>query len=351
MRVGPRHARRIRRRPRTPPLPADSREPRVPDAHPADARDQALLTVGRILKGHGYRFITVTPATHATILARDPDQEAQDWRDVFGWNRPFERDLLPAPLMAALRAADALDILHDGRLRARIRCSSVGERLFLHAGFPTTARDAVFFGPDTYRFIRLLRQGLPAGGNLIEIGGGSGAAALCLADRFPAIAMTDINPLAVRFARINAALNGIAADIRHADLLEGADGPYDAIIANPPYLIDPERRWYRDGGADGIGVAVDMVRVALPRLAPGGTLVLYSGAPIAAGRDLLWSALAPLLATSGRQTRYEEIDADVFGGELAQPRYAHVERLAVVSLTVGPAKAASIPALSTSEHA
>ncbi len=303
-----------------------------------DPTDAGLFQVGRELQRSGYRFITVTPDTHQVVTARCGDALARDLREVFGWNLPFLPNVLSERLLAGLEAAGAVERLDHGRLRSRIRCASLGEHIFLHSGFPTRERDAVFFGPDTYRFVHLLRRTLGGGTRLLEIGAGSGAAALSLAERYRQVVMTDINPRAVRFARINAALAGCdRAIVQHSDLLDHVDGDFDAIIANPPYLIDPEHRLYRDGGDLGIAVALRMVEAALPRLAPGGRLVLYTGAPVVGGRDLLAEALVPLVRRAGLAAHYDELDVDVFGSDLATGVYAdaRVERLAVVALVVG----------------
>lgn len=301
-------------------------------------RDAALFQVGRQVQQTGYRFTTVTPDTHAVIAARLGERSARDLREVFGWNLPFKPDLLPERLLAALHAGEAIDRLADHRLRSRLRCSTIGDRLFLHSAYPTTERDAVFFGPDTYRFVHLLRRTLSGGGRLLEIGAGTGAAALCLAERYRQLVMTDVNAQAVRLARINAALAGcLHADVRCTNLTAHVEGRFDAIIANPPFIIDPAHRLYRDGGDLGISVALRMVKAALPLLTTDGCLVLYTGTPVVAGRDLLADALAPLLRAAGRPAYYEELDVDVFGSELANDAYAsaNIERLAVVSLIVG----------------
>jgi release factor glutamine methyltransferase len=323
-------------------LPADASA--TPGARPPgrpDARDRCLLDVGRRLQLQGYRFITVTPDTHALVVKRQRHAVARDLRDVFGWNLPFSSRLLPPPLLSALRAADALELMPDGLLRSRVRFSTIGERLFMHSAFPTIDLDAVFLGPDTYRFVHLLSRTLGGGGSLLEIGAGSGAAALSLADRYASLVMTDINPLAVRYARINAALAGCdQVRVHCSDLTGDLAGPYDAIIANPPYLIDPSGRWYRDGGRHGIDVALRMVQAAIPRIAPGGCFVLYSGSPVISGVDLLAQALAPLLATLDLPVQYDELEVDIFGSELAAEAYAEVERIAVVALIIGQPGAA-----------
>jgi hypothetical protein len=77
-----------------------------------------------------------------------------------------------------------------------------------------------------------------------------------------------------------------------------------------------------------------MLRAALPRLAPGGTLLLYSGVAIIEGEDPLRDAARQVMAGSGWSWRYEEIDPDVFGEELDNPAYADADRIAAVLLSV-----------------
>jgi methylase of polypeptide subunit release factors len=113
------------------------------------------------------------------------------------------------------------------------------------------------------------------------------------------------------------------------------EGSFELIAANPPYIVDEEGRLYRDGGGlYGAELSVRILRECLPRLAPGGTLLLYSGAPMVDGQDVLLAALQPLLDAQDVEARYEEVDPDIFGEELEKPAYARVERIAVVSLVV-----------------
>ena len=289
-----------------------------------------LATLGRALRDAGYAFVTPTPETHRRVLARGG--EAQSLRDVFGWSRPFAPGFLPPRLEALLEEAGALVPAGD-RLRSAVRFSTVGPLLCAHSAYPTTEADAVFLGPDTYRFAALLDQRIERAGAVADVGCGSGAGGLLLSQRARSVQLLDINPRAVRFARANAELNGLAARAVESDVLSAAEGPLDLIIANPPYLADDLGRAYRDGG-DGLGTAlsVRIAREALARLAPGGRLLLYTATPVVDGAHLLWPALEGLLA--GARWDYRELDPDVFGEELDRCQYASVERIAVVALDV-----------------
>ena len=69
-------------------------------------------------------------------------------------------------------------------------------------------------------------------------------------------------------------------------------------------------------------------------VAPGGTLIVYTGAAIVAGNDTFAHAVLPALGGRDVTFRYEELDPDVFGEELDQPGYEDVERISAVGLLV-----------------
>ena len=84
----------------------------------------------------------------------------------------------------------------------------------------------------------------------------------------------------------------------------------------------------------GLALSVRIGQEALARLAPGGRLLLYTGVAIVGGVDAFLIDMQPLLTDARFKWSYTEIDPDVFGEELEQPAYAHVERIAAVGLTV-----------------
>src|SRR4051812_44958933 len=104
-----------------------------------------LLTLGRLLVASGYRFTTVSPASHVRVNARPGNERAGDLAGIFGWSRPFEKNLIPADVFAAMQSADVLRC-SDGLWRSKVRASTIDSDLFFHSPFPTTEPDAVFFG-------------------------------------------------------------------------------------------------------------------------------------------------------------------------------------------------------------
>jgi len=300
----------------------------------------ALLALGSALREARYRFVTVTPETHRRVAARAAAAgraEGRSLRDVFGWSRAFASAAIPARVLELARQADVVREEASGLLRATVRFSSLGDDLFVHSAYPTGDEASVFFGPDTYRFVHLLRaEACDRVVRVVDIGCGSGAGGIIAGKEAVEIVLADVNRAALPFAAVNAALAGVASrtTLVESDVLASVAGPIDLVIANPPYMADPSARTYRNGGgARGADLAVRMVRESLARLEKGGRLVLYTGAAVVDGRDTFLEAVRDACAEGASTWRYSELDPDVFGEEIAQNEaYADVERIAAVAL-------------------
>lgn len=302
----------------------------------------ALLELGRALRDCGYSFTTVTPATHARVRARCERVWARDLCDIFGWSRPFQADALSPRLLKLMMEAGIAQPHRDG-WRATLRASTLGGQLYFHSAYPTSDADAVFFGPDTYRFARALRAELDlmaARGQQVQraadIGAGTGAGAVEVALRYPQaeVLALDINDQALQLCEVNAALAQLAnIRTRHSDLLRDTAGEFDLLVSNPPYLLDAGERRYRHGGGElGAGLSLQLLEQAIRRLAPGGSLLLYTGVAIVGGQDPFLQRAGQMLKRAGLRWTYEEIDPDVFGEELEEPAYRAADRIAAVWL-------------------
>jgi len=302
----------------------------------ADSHLAALLDR---LKSLGYRFVPPTPESHRRVVARFDKAEAADLRDIFGWSRPFPTELLPPDLFALLDGAAVLRPAGD-RFISEVRVASMGDALFLHSAYPTNRVDSVFLGPDSYRFVRFLDrqlEGSPPVGRLVDIGAGSGVGAIMAARHVPGayLTLTDINPLALRFAKINARHNGVTIKALEGSGVDEIDDGIDLAISNPPFILDPASPAYRDGGAmHGALLSLDWTLAAAAKLAPGGRILLYTGSAIVAGEDRLAAALRERLPALGCALRYDELDPDIFGEQLDEPGYENVERIAAVGAVI-----------------
>ncbi len=128
---------------------------------------------------------------------------------------------------------------------------------------------------------------------LADIGTGSGAIAIALATHLPLaeVFALELSPAALVIAHENAQTHQVADRIlfRQADLLTQQPGPFDAILANLPYIPDADRSLLhpqvRDhepaaalfSGPDGLDLYRRLIPQAAAALAPGGLLGLEFG--------------------------------------------------------------------------
>jgi release factor glutamine methyltransferase len=128
-----------------------------------------------------------------------------------------------------------------------------------------------------------------AGQRVLDVGTGSGAVALAIAQERSGVTVTgiDSSPGAVEVARANGEALGLKAEFMIADLVVG--GPYDLVVSNPPYVRDadwaglaPEISLYEPeeallGGPDGLDVIRRLVPAVAEVLRPGGLLAIEVG--------------------------------------------------------------------------
>lgn len=301
--------------------------------------DRALVELGRVLKDAGYQFTTVTPLTHMRVNARPANKWADGLAGVFGWSRPFFPEIISAKILDLMQKAAIIEP-HERGWRCTLRASTLNGKLFFHSAYPTSEADAVFFGPDTYRFAEAIECHLERHASpiqrAVDIGCGAGPGAITLAHRHPNadVLAVDINDVALRLTRVNAVLAGAdRVSPVHSNLLSNIEGTFDLIVANPPYLVDPAQRAYRHGdGPLGAGLSLQIVDAAITRLRPGGTLLLYTGSAIVNGVDAFKAAAEEKLGRAGLACQYREIDPDVFGEELLSDAYSAADRIAAVLL-------------------
>lgn len=123
---------------------------------------------------------------------------------------------------------------------------------------------------------------------VLDVGVGSGAIALAIADEHPGALVTglDVSPDALALASENCERTGLAVTLLEGSFLDGLPaGPWDLVVANPPYVdpldadaLSPEVRDHEpDLALYGVDAHRAIAQAALAVLAPGGSLVLEIG--------------------------------------------------------------------------
>ena len=111
----------------------------------------------------------------------------------------------------------------------------------------------------------------------LDIGTGSGVQAMLSARQAREVVATDVNPRALAFTELNAALNGFTnIECRLGSLFEPVEGEtFDVITSNAPFVVSPENRWaYRDGGLEADQFSELIVREAIRHLSDDGYATL-----------------------------------------------------------------------------
>jgi release factor glutamine methyltransferase len=123
---------------------------------------------------------------------------------------------------------------------------------------------------------------------VLDVGTGSGAIALAIADEHTGARVTglDVSVEALALARENAERTGVRLELVERDAFAGLpDGPWELVVSNPPY-VDPDERaslapevrdWEPATALFGRQATEAVARGALPVLAAGGSLVLEVG--------------------------------------------------------------------------
>ena len=127
---------------------------------------------------------------------------------------------------------------------------------------------------------------------VLDLGTGSGAIALAIAQEWPRslVTATDLSPAALEIARANAAALGLAERVRlvagHWFDAVGPDERFELVVANPPYIATEEApqlpRDVRDhepgpalfSGPSGLEALREIVDLAPDHLVAGGWLAL-----------------------------------------------------------------------------
>ncbi|MFG2340477.1 HemK2/MTQ2 family protein methyltransferase [Streptomyces yangpuensis] len=132
----------------------------------------------------------------------------------------------------------------------------------------------------------LMHEAVGPGTDVLDIGTGSGALALCAAARGARVTAVDVSRRAVAAARLNGARLGLPLRVLHGDFATVSRGRrFDMIMANPPYVPSPRaclpgrgpgRAW--EGGEAGREVIDRICARAAAMLRPGGVLLMVHSA-------------------------------------------------------------------------
>jgi release factor glutamine methyltransferase len=186
--------------------------------------------------------------------------------------------------MIDLDAAERFDAMVRRRVRREPVAHILGRAHFRQIALVVDHR-VLIPRPETEMLVELAEDRQ----RVLDVGTGSGAVALAIAQEREGVTVTgiDSSPGAIEVARANGDALGLDVEFLIADLVVG--GPYDLVVSNPPYVRDsdwpglpPEVSLYEPeeallGGPDGLDVIRRLVPAAIEVLRPGGMLAIEVG--------------------------------------------------------------------------
>jgi len=252
------------------------------------ADTEAAKALGLVLRSVGYSESSVQDLLGEDAYSGGEDDAAADERRLpenrlatvirlFFLQRPVSTaealDALGRSGVAALEATGFATVGED-EVASRVRILPIGRVLIAADGYATGDDPADYvavYTPTSHLLDSLTPR--PRIGRALDVATGSGVHALLAAAHADRVVATDVNPRALAFTELNAALNGLTnVECRHGSLFEPVAGEtFDLITCNAPYVVSPERRWvYRDAGFNADEVSERVVREAAAHLADGG---------------------------------------------------------------------------------
>ncbi|HYM23695.1 MAG TPA: peptide chain release factor N(5)-glutamine methyltransferase, partial [Vicinamibacterales bacterium] len=198
----------------------------------------------------------------------------------------------------------------------------VGQQEFWGLAFEVTPA-VLIPRPETELLVELVlaRCDRDEPARIADVCTGSGCVAIAVARERPraGIDATDISEAALDVAKRNAARHDVASRVawKNVDLLDGLSGPFDVIVANPPYVagrdrptLQPEVVDHEPGvalfaGDDGMDVIRRLLPQAAALLRTGGTLLFEFGF----GQD---AAVADLISST-RSLKMIDLRRDLAG--------------------------------------
>ena len=175
-----------------------------------------------------------------------------------------------------VEALEVTGLAHVGdRVVPRARILPIGKVLLASDGFSRDGDDPADYVATYTPTARVLDSLTPRPrvDRAVDVGTGSGIHALLAAQHARHVIATDVNPRAIAYTELNAALNGLRnVECRQGSLFEPVAGEtFDLITCNAPYVVSPERRWvYRDSEFSEDEVSERVIRAAADHLTEGG---------------------------------------------------------------------------------
>lgn len=234
----------------------------------------------------------VTAGSTIASLLQSPPLPSLETRILVSHAMQLSRVQLITQSARALTAQEAqrLTELFQRRLKGEPIAYITGEREFYGLPFHVTP-DVLIPRPETELLVELAVDYLPENGSVLDMGTGSGAIAVAIANaRSDATVMAlDVSEAALAVAKRNAARHHAPIHFLQSDWYNAlGEQRFDVIVANPPYIASGDTHLSQGDlrfepiaaltdRADGLSALRTIVRGAARHLLDGGWLLMEHG--------------------------------------------------------------------------
>ena len=115
---------------------------------------------------------------------------------------------------------------------------------------------------------------------VLDVGTGSGIQAILAASKSTNVTAVDVNPFAVKCAKLNIKLNRLSSrvKVKESDLFENVTGKFDLIIFDPPFRWSkPRDIWERSSADEDYGTLKKFFERVKEHLNNDGRIVIHFG--------------------------------------------------------------------------
>jgi len=115
---------------------------------------------------------------------------------------------------------------------------------------------------------------------VLDMGTGTGVQAILAASKSTDVTAVDVNPFAVKCAKLNSELNNVSSRVRvnQSDLFENVTEKFDVIIFDPPFRWSkPRDVWERSSADENYVTMKGFFSQAKNHLKPNGRILIHFG--------------------------------------------------------------------------
>lgn len=276
-----------------------------------------IINVSQILKGDNILFnVSALPVFYFLLFGIIHPKTYQLFQLFFLNNLlDFEdiEDIIPSAPLKHLVDHQILDV-EEGQLDSSVRITPFKDLYFISSRLDQQRnRNYVYLCTESFSLAEdILKEvkSLPKFNRCLDLCTGTGIIAITLSPYAKEIIGTDVNPLALHYAKLNSGLNDAGnVNFIYSDLFDKISGQFDIITANPPILYLPSiyENMYSYSDDYGMKFSLAILEQADSLLTERGLLKISASSPVIGRKDLLKERITEMFHQKNFTVKLEQL--------------------------------------------